>query len=55
MAEKTYDTITKEDIMEYARKKGKEQGYFLLLLGGPDWFDGSYDEYQALLAELEEE
>lgn len=48
-AEKT----TKEDILEYAKLHGDRSAADLLLLGGYEFFDGTTDEYDALLKELE--
>ena len=42
-----YDMITKQDLMEMEQ----DQAYALLLLGGPDWYDG--DDYDELLESLD--
>ena len=44
--------ITKQEILDYAKECGKEAAANLLLLAGPDSFAGSYAEYEALEAEL---
>lgn len=43
----------KAEALEYAKLKGNEAAYNLLLLGGPDFFDGDYNEYTELLEQLE--
>ena len=45
--------MTKDEVLEMARTDGNEQAYNLLLLGGPDFYDGDYNEYTELLAQLE--
>lgn len=40
--------MTKGEILEYAQKCGLESAANLLLLVGPDGFDGDYDEYLKL-------
>ena len=47
------DTMTKEEAIEIAKEHGNEAAYNLLLLGGPDFFDGDYNEYNELLEQLE--
>ena len=44
--------MTKQEILDYAKECGKEAAANLLLLAGPDSFAGSYAEYEALEAEL---
>ena len=44
--------ITKQEILDYAKKCGKEAAANLLILVGHDGFAGSYAEYEALEAEL---
>lgn len=46
--------MSKDDIIEYAKDCGIQAAEDLLLLCGPDGFDGTYDEYTALQSELEE-
>lgn len=45
--------ITSDEIVEIAKEQGAERAYGLLLLFGPDCFDGTYTEYENLLIELE--
>lgn len=40
--------INKNDVYELIEKKDWEQAFCLLLLAGPDGYDGSYAEYNAL-------
>lgn len=47
------EKATKEDILEYAKLHGDRSAADLLLLGGYEFFDGTADEYDALLKELE--
>lgn len=42
------EPIGKDEIMEYAQRCGTESAANLLLLLGPDGFNGSYDAYQEL-------
>lgn len=44
--------INKDDILEYAAVHGDESAYGLLLLVGPDGFDGTWDEYCSLEEQL---
>lgn len=44
--------ITKDDILN---AKNKEDALDMLLLAGPDRFDGTIEEYHKLIALLEEE
>ena len=44
--------MAKQEILDYANECGKEAAENLLILVGPDGFDGSYAEYEALEAEL---
>ena len=44
--------MTKQEILDYAKECGKEAAANLLILVGPDGFAGSYAEYIALEAEL---
>lgn len=44
--------MTKQEILDYAKECGKEAAANLLILVGPDGFAGSYAEYEALEAEL---
>ena len=46
--------ITREDVREYFQDCGAEGAYNLLLLAGPDGYDGSADEYFDLLNEMSE-
>ena len=46
--------LTTQEIEDCARLWGKDGAAGLLLLAGPDGFDGDYDEYKELLARLEE-
>lgn len=47
--------ITEEEVRELARLHGNEYAANLLLLGGPDWLDGSYEQYEQLYKELKGE
>ena len=42
---------TREDVMDYAKMHGYQQAADLLLLVGPDYYDG--DDYDDLMMELE--
>ena len=44
--------MTKQEILDYSKECGKEAAANLLILVGPDGFAGSYAEYEALEAEL---
>ena len=44
--------MTKQEILDYCKDCGKEAAANLLLLVGPDGFDGSYAEYEELESEL---
>lgn len=44
--------ITKQEILDYAKDCDKKAAANLLILVGPDGFAGSYAEYVALEAEL---
>lgn len=44
--------FTKTDILEYAKAQSNEAAADLLLLCGPDGYDGSYTEYEELMNEL---
>jgi len=44
--------MTTQELMEYKDYCGAESAYNLLLLGGPDYFDGDYDK---ILDKLEKE
>ena len=44
--------MSKDDIIEYAKDCGVKAAEDLLLLCGPDGFDGTYDEYVELQKEL---
>ena len=46
--------LNKKDILEYADDLGDRAGADLLLLAGYDGFDGTVDEYDALMKFLEE-
>lgn len=46
--------LTKADVLEYSRKCGAASAYGLLLLAGPDGYDGTYDEYLSMLNDLKE-
>lgn len=41
--------ITREDVLNYAEAHGAEGAHDLLLLAGPDGFDGGYTEYCDLI------
>ena len=41
--------LNKNDIYELIKNKDYEQAFCLLLLAGPDGYDGSYSEYNDLL------
>lgn len=45
--------INKKDILDYEWACGRESAYNLLILVGPDGFDGDYDEYKELEARLQ--
>ena len=45
--------MNKNDIMQYAAECGDESAANLLLLIGPDGFDGSFDEYESLEREFQ--
>lgn len=40
--------MNKDEIMQYAAECGEESAANLLLLIGPDCFDGSFDEYEGM-------
>lgn len=44
-----------QDILDHAAECGKESAANLLLLVGPDGFDGSYEEYKELETMLNRE
>lgn len=44
--------ITENEVRELARLHGNKYAADLLLLGGPAWFDGPYDQYDSLYKEL---
>lgn len=44
--------MTKQEILDYAKERGKEAAANLLILVGPDSFAGSCAEYESLEAEL---
>ena len=46
--------ITKSEILKLARTDGPQFAHDLLLLGGPDLYDGDYGEYSDMLNELSE-
>lgn len=50
---KANSKLTADDIEEYKNAHGASSAVGLLLLAGPDGFSGSYDEYDAILGELE--
>lgn len=50
---KANSRITADDIEEHKNAHGASAAADLLLLAGPDGFSGSYDEYDALMGELE--
>lgn len=50
---KANSKLTADDIEEYKNAHGASSAAGLLLLAGPDGFSGSYDEYDALMGELE--
>ena len=41
--------MNREQILEYARQTGNESAANLLLLVGPDGFDGDYQDYNELM------
>ena len=45
---------TRKDILDYAEKYGKKLALDLLYLAGPDSFDGTVSEYEALEEALKE-
>lgn len=47
-------TLTVTDLAAYEKKCGTESAIGLLLLTGPDRFDGDYDKTLAMLEEREE-
>ena len=44
--------MAKQEILDYSKECGKEAAANLLILVGRDCFAGSYTEYEALEAEL---
>ena len=46
--------MTKRDVLRYEETYGSQAAIDLLILAGPDGFDGPYTEYKALLDALEE-
>lgn len=44
--------ITKKEIIDWSEKYGKASAADLLLLFGPDGYDGTIDEYRDLLEAL---
>lgn len=49
------EKITAAEIREIAGENGAEYAHDLLILGGPEWFDGSYVQYCDLLEGFEAE
>lgn len=47
--------MKKQDFLEYAEEMGRQAAADLLLLCGPDGYDGGYDEYIELERQLNEE
>lgn len=47
--------VTTAEIRQIAEQEGPEYAHDLLLLGGPEFFDGSYIEYCDLLEGFEAE
>lgn len=45
----TPDRITYEELKQYAREHGCASAYGLLLLGGPDFYAGTWEEYNEAL------
>lgn len=45
--------IDKEEIYKYASKEGVQQAYNIMLLLGPDGFDGTYEDYQTVMDDFE--
>ena len=46
--------MSREEIMYFAEMHGPEYGLDMLILAGPDGFEGSYADYCELYDELEE-
>ena len=55
MVERRTDMITKKDILKHAEKHGNGAAVDLLLLAGPDGFDGTYSEYKDLFLAVSED
>lgn len=46
--------ISRDDVLDYERECGAEAAANLLLLAGPDGYDGDYDDYKELESKLED-
>lgn len=46
--------ITEAEVRDIAKTNGAQFAHDLLLLGGPDWYDGDYGRYADMLNELAE-
>lgn len=46
--------MSREEILDYAKDCGYEAAANLLLLGGPDAYDGDYDDYKDLEQKLDD-
>lgn len=49
---KEWKKITRAEVLDYAKEHGNEAAADLLLLGGYDWYDGTVEEYDALMKAL---
>lgn len=47
--------LTRQEIIEYKKTNGARSAVNLLLLTGPDGFDGDIDDYNYLMDNLDEE
>jgi len=50
----TSDRITYEELKQYAREHGCDRAFGLLLLGGPEFYAGTFEEYNEALYLLEQ-
>ena len=49
MIQKCTFSMTRQDVLDYARKTSNESAANLLLLLGPDGYEGDYQDYNELL------
>lgn len=47
------ETMTMKDVIELIKETGSENTYNILLLGGPDMFAGTFEQYEKILKILE--